>query len=189
MATNNIFSGSGSLGVVYRAGYACDEIGASRFKPRNKPYIVLHLHASETQQRLDGEIILKFINKFMGDTHAILFTGKKRNKYLDDIAKSVTHADFHDVIGQVKLEVLAALVANADAVLTANNKIFNLAYKLNTPVLSLTGGANPSYMTWSKGINFEIDAPSPYGICQALTCLLSFSMEMQPNEEAFLRTR
>lgn len=146
--------------------------------PQATPYIVIHLEASETDQPVDGDTIVKFINKFMGDTHAILFTGHRRTPYLDGIARAVVHGAFHDTVGQLSSGALRSAIQGAEAVATVNGAIFQLADQLGTPVLMLDATAACPLKPWSQNgfqLGFQEHPLTPYQVCDALAYLLSLS--------------
>ncbi len=143
-----------------------------------KPYIVMHLEASEVAQPVQGSAIVKFINKFMGDTHAILFTGHRRTPYIEEISSAVVHNEFHDIVGQLSTDTLRHVINGADAVATANTEIFWLADRLATPVLLFNAASATPLKPWSQygyQLGLREEQTTPYQICEALAYLLSFS--------------
>lgn len=142
-----------------------------------KPYIVIHLEASNLTKPVGGEVIVRFINKFMGDTHSILFTGQHRTQYIEQIVSAVVHSEFHDIVGQLSTETLRHVINGADAVATANTELFWLADRLATPVLLLDPSSASPLKPWSQHgyqLGLSEEQSTPYQICEALAYLLSF---------------
>lgn len=154
-----------------------------RYKPLDKPYVIFHLESSEgdeSLESLESNLIIKLINKFMGDTHAILLTAKTSTPCLTNITKAILRDDFYDLVGQFSLVSLLHLIADADAVVTVDSDISCLARSMKTPALLINATADYRAQTvCSHGVPLElIDGWStPYQLCEALACLLSFSTQ------------
>jgi|GEM_PF-6481257 len=157
-------------------------------EPPAKPYIVIHLEASDSDNRINGETIVKCINKFMGDTHAIVLAGYKRSSYLEEIAQAINHSQFKDMVGRLSADALLYLVSGADAVATGSWGIFRLADRLGIPVLLLDATTADPLKPWSQyGYQLGLldEQSNPYRICEALAYLLSFSAQ-RPSLGAYL---
>ncbi len=143
-----------------------------------KPYIVIHLESSDSDCSVNGEAIVKCVNKFMGDTHAIIFTGYYRSPYLEEIVQAISHSEFHDMVGQLSSEAMQYLIEGADAVATVNAGIYGLADRMGIPVLLFDATTSAPLKPRSQhGYQLGLmDTPStPYRICDALAYMVSFS--------------
>jgi lipopolysaccharide heptosyltransferase II len=116
---------------------------------RDKPLVIIHPGASAPSRRYPPERFAEVARKLALDHHhEIVFTGSTEEQELVTRIQRKMAADSISLAGRLELDELAALISDAQLLISNNTGPVHVAAALNTPVVDLYALTNPQHTPW-----------------------------------------
>ena len=117
--------------------------------PGRGPLVVVHPGASAASRRYPPEQYARALDLLMSKTDCrVLFTGDAGEEALvRTVQEATTHAS-HSLVGRLNLAELAALIEQADLLISNNTGPAHIAAAVDTPVVDLYALTNPQHTPW-----------------------------------------
>ena len=113
------------------------------------PAVVVHVGASAASRRYPPEQYAKAVDLLIGETGCnAIFTGDAGEEALvRSVQEAMSHAS-HSLVARLELAELAALIAEADLLISNNTGPAHIAAAVDTPVVDLYALTNPQHTPW-----------------------------------------
>jgi lipopolysaccharide heptosyltransferase II len=118
-------------------------------KPLRGPVVVVHPGASAASRRYPPEQYARAVDLLIQQTGCeTLFTGDAAEQVLVRTVQETMSNDSHSLVGQLNLAELAALISEADLLISNNTGPAHIAAAVDTPVVDLYALTNPQHTPW-----------------------------------------
>jgi lipopolysaccharide heptosyltransferase II len=116
---------------------------------RTRPLVVVHPGASAASRRYPPAQFARAIDLLTRQTGCeVVFTGDANERSLASSIREDMHEPTHVLAGELSLAELAALIGEADLLVSNNTGPAHLAAALGTPVVDLYALTNPQHTPW-----------------------------------------
>ena len=124
--------------------------GARRLiEPLGAPAVVVHVGASAASRRYPPDLYARAVDLLVARTGcAALFTGDANEEPLVRSVREAMSQPSRSLVGQLELAELAALIAEADLLISNNTGPAHIAAAVDTPLVDLYALTNPQHTPW-----------------------------------------
>jgi lipopolysaccharide heptosyltransferase II len=113
------------------------------------PVVVVHVGAAAASRRYPPEHYARAVDMLIGETGCdAIFTGNAgEERLVQGVQDAMSHPS-HSLVGRLELAELAALIAEADLLISNNTGPAHIAAAVDTPVVDLYALTNPQHTPW-----------------------------------------
>jgi len=140
---------------------ALELLSAAGVQP-HQPWLILHPGVSEEKRRYPAEQYVKAARRLIREQgYQVVLTGSQSERsYTDAMCRSLGKGAYN-LAGQLSLDVLAGLIAQAPVLIANNTGPVHIASAVGTPVVVLYAMTNPQHTTWmvpNRVLYFDVPA-------------------------------
>lgn len=145
LTTNEHLSFAVPLAATVAAIRRLVELGVDR----TRPLVVVHPGASAASRRYPPGQFARAVDLLALQSGCeVVFTGDARERTLAGAIRDDMHSPTHALAGELSLAELAALIGEADLLVSNNTGPAHIAAALGTPVVDLYALTNPQHTPW-----------------------------------------
>lgn len=110
---------------------------------RSRPLVVISPGASIREKMWGGERFAELAARLVEEDCVVTVVGSEAERKQARLISSSWGTSIIDLVGQLSLQEVAAVLAGADALVTPDSGLLHLAYAVGTPTVALFGASNP----------------------------------------------
>jgi ADP-heptose:LPS heptosyltransferase len=124
-----------------------------------QPFIIINFDVSDSKRQFPAAQANLLIKTCLAAGYTLVFTGVKRNEYLESCMSGIGNERFFNVVENTSIHELILLIAQSEAIISVNTGLAHIACAMRRPVCVLYANSNPQHGPWTQNslqLSYEI---------------------------------